>query len=226
VGPKTQKKLAGEGIALIGDLASLGEPRLREIFGDRGPELAARARGSDDSPVVAEREPRSMSNETTFARDVSDEGRLRQTLRSLSDEVGRRLRDEGLAGWTVRIKLRWPDFKTLTRQTRLAQPTDQDGEIYRAALDLFENAWSRGRAVRLLGVGVSELGPKLRQLSLFERSWEHDEKLLEAIDSIREKYGPEAVRRAGSLRHRRPPRQAGTSEQDRSDPDKPVPRGG
>jgi DNA polymerase-4 len=222
VGPKTQNKLAGEGISLIGHLALLGPARLQELFGERGPELAARARGSDDSPVVAERDPRSMSNETTFARDVSDEYRLKQTLRSLSDELGRRLRDEGLAGWTVRIKLRWPDFRTLTRQARLTQPTDQDGEIYRVALDLFMNTWSRGRAVRLLGVGVSELGPKLRQLSLFERSWEHDEKLLEAIDSIRANYGPEAVRRAGSMRRGRRRHEAPGEERDRIEPDKPT----
>lgn len=224
VGPKTQDKLAGKGISSIGDLAGLGPARLEQIFGERGPELAARARGSDDSPVVAEREARSMSNETTFARDISDEEKLEQTLRSLSDEVGRRLRDDGVAGWTVRIKLRWPDFKTLTRQTRLTQPTDQDGEIYLAALALFKNTWSQGRAVRLLGIGVSELGPKMRQLGLFEHSWEHDEKLLEAIDTIRAKYGPEAVRRAGSIRHGRRPSQAGSAQGDHTELDEPATR--
>lgn len=203
VGPKTQTRLTDLGVMRIGDLAAMEPPMMQEVLGERGPELAARARGSDDSPVVAQRDPRSMSNETTFARDISDEERLRQTLRSLSDEVARRLRQASLAGHTVRIKLRWPDFSTLTRQARLVQPSDQDGEIYEAALELFKKAWRRGRPVRLLGVGVSELGPPYRQLGLFDRSWEHDERLLQAIDAIRAKYGPEAVLRAGSLAHRR-----------------------
>ncbi len=221
VGPKTQARLADLGVSRIGDLAAMEPYRLKQIFGERGPELAARARGSDDSPVVAYHEPRSLSNETTFARDVSDESHLQQTLRSLSDEVGSRLRDASLAGRTIRIKVRWADFKTLTRQVRLAQPTDQDGEIYHAALELFEKVWERGRQVRLLGVGVSELGPKLRQLGLFDRSWEHDERLLDAIDAIRAKYGPGAVRRAGSLARGGKGERAGKDMRKPGDRDKP-----
>jgi DNA polymerase-4 len=217
VGPKTQERLADLGISRIGDLAQMEPYHLEQVFGERGPELAARARGSDDSPVVAQHEPRSLSNETTFARDVSDETSLRQTLRSLSDEVGSRLRDASLAGRTIRIKVRWADFKTLTRQVGLAQPTDQDGEIYGAALGLFEKVWEPGRQVRLLGVGVSELGPKMRQLGLFDRSWEHDERLLDAIDAIRAKYGPDAVRRAGSLARRRKSGDAGKADRKTGD---------
>jgi DNA polymerase-4 len=221
VGPKSQARLADLGVSRIGDLAAMEPYRLEQIFGERGPELAARARGSDDSPVVAQHEPRSLSNETTFARDVSDESSLRQTIRSLSDEVGSRLREASLAGRTIRIKVRWADFKTLTRQVRLAQPTDQDGEIYHAALGLFEKVWEQGRRVRLLGVGVSELGPRLRQLGLFDRTWEHDERLLDAIDAIRAKYGPEAVRRAGSLARGRKGERAGSEGRKAGDRDKP-----
>lgn len=141
-----------------------------------------------------------MSSETTFAHDVSDPAELRRTLRALSEAVGERLRESGVAGSTVRLKLRWPDFTTITRQAGLAQPTDQDGEIYRSALKLFEAAWAAGRAVRLLGVGVSQLGPKLRQLSLFDRQWQADERLLAAIDSIRQRYGAGVVRRGGRRR--------------------------
>lgn len=225
VGPKTQARLADLEITRIGDLAAMEMGRLQELFGERGPELAARASGLDDSLVVAERDPRSMSNETTFARDVADEESLKRTLRSLSDEVGGRLRQASLAGHTVRIKLRWPDFETLTKQVRLVQPTDQDGEIYDAASKLFEEAWRRGRPVRLLGVGVSELGPRQRQLGLFDRSWEHDERLLSAIDAIRARYGPEAVRRAGSLGHRRGSGQTGQADPKPGDREKPPTKG-
>ena len=226
VGPKTQQRLAQIGVVRIGDLAAMEPERMHAVFGERGPELAARATGTDDSPVVAQREARSLSNETTFARDVADEDRLRETLRSLSEEVGRRLRRSELAGRTVRIKLRWPDFKTLTRQARLKQPTDQDGEIFNAAWELFGGVWRGGRPVRLLGVGVSELGPKLRQLGMFDRSWEHDERLLDAIDAIRAKYGPRAVRRAGSLEHGHDHERDERGDQDPEDPALPPPARG
>src|SRR3989304_63075 len=114
-------------VRTIGALASLPVERLRALFGDRGTDLAARARGKDDDPVVEGHEPKSMSRETTFGQDVSNYEGLHRTLRSLSEDVGQRLREAGLAGTTVRIKVRWPDFTTLTRQTRLAPPAGPDG---------------------------------------------------------------------------------------------------
>ncbi len=204
VGPKTQAFFHKEGIQTIGALAGLSAVRLRELFGERGPELASHARGEDDRPVVEEHEARSMSSETTFARDLADERELKQTLRGQSEEVGRRLREAQLAGRTVRIKLRWSDFSTISRQSRLRQPTDQDGEIYRAAQALFDQAWRRGRPVRLLGVGVSALEAPVRQLSLFDRSWEEDKRLLKAVDQIRSRYGDQALQRAGSLTRKAP----------------------
>lgn len=199
VGPKTQAFFHRQGILTIGGLANLPQARLRELFGERGLELASQARGEDDRPVVEEHEARSMSSETTFARDLTDEHDLKQVLRGQSEEVGRRLRESQLAGRTVRIKLRWTDFSTITRQARLRQPTDQDGEIYQVAQALFEKAWRRGKPVRLLGVGVSSLEAPVRQLSLFDRSWEEDERLLKAVDQIRSRYGDQALQRAASL---------------------------
>jgi DNA polymerase-4 len=203
VGPKTTPLLIREGVRTIGELAALSADRLTTLFGDRGPELASQALGLDDRPVVEEREPQSMSSETTFARDVASGAELHRVLLGLSEEVGGRLRQAGLAGSTVRIKLRWPNFTTITRQQRLRQPTDQDGEIYRSARALFDQAWRTGRPVRLLGVAVSALRAPFRQLNLFDRSWEEDERLLQAIDAIRSRYGQDAVRRASLLREGR-----------------------
>ncbi|MGD8814817.1 MAG: hypothetical protein PVI78_10120, partial [Anaerolineales bacterium] len=90
---------------------------------------------------------------------------------------------------------RWPDFSTITRQMKLENPTDQDGEIYRGVLQLFERDWQRGQAVRLLGVGVADLGPPIRQLKLFDQDWEQSERLLRAIDEIKAKYGRDALHR-------------------------------
>jgi DNA polymerase-4 len=107
-----------------------------------------------------------------------------------------------MVGSTVRIKLRWPDFSSFTRQMRLSQPTDQDGEIFAAAIKLFKDNWRSGKAVRLLGVGIADLGPPMRQLELFDHSWEQDHRLLKAVDDIREKYGHRSLQRAGSLSKR------------------------
>lgn len=203
VGPRTRERLLALGIRTIGELADQDDDWLTTHFGPGGTELAARARGQDDRPVVETREARSMSSETTFARDIADGAVLRRSLLELTESVGARLREAGLAGHTIRLKLRWPDFKTITRQARLEQPTDQDGEIYREVAALFERAWKSGRAVRLIGVAVAGLGPKVRQLSLFDNQWQADERLLAAIDSIRGRYGAGALRKGSSSRDRR-----------------------
>ena len=200
VGPKSRARLQDLEIRTIGDLTALPAVQLVRLYGERGTELAARARGQDDSPVVEGHEPRSMSSERTFAKDVDDWDTLRRNLREMSDSVGRRLRREGLAGSTVRLKLRWPDFTTITRQSRLPQPSDVDGEIYQAAAALLRANWKAGRKIRLLGIGVADLGSLTRQLSLFDRSWQEDERLLQAVDSIRAKYGPAALQRGHRIK--------------------------
>ncbi len=134
VGPKTAAKMAGLGIKTIGDIARHPAEDLIRRFGENGRDLVRRAHGVDDSPIVTGREVKSISQETTFARDERDDKLLAQTLRDLSAHVGRRLRQAGIAGVTVRLKLRWPDFTTLSRQVTLPQPTDQDEEIFRLAL--------------------------------------------------------------------------------------------
>lgn len=199
VGPKTRSRLVEQGIRTIGELAGFPEDRLIAIFGEHGSDLATKARGQDERPVAEDREPRSMSSEVTFERDIADHKELCRTLMRLSEKVGSRLRKAKLAGRTVKIKIRWPDFTTLTRQVKLSQPTDHDGEIYQNALRLFERVWKKGRAVRLLGIGVTDLGRPFRQLTLFDRTWEQDASLLNAIDDIRTRYGKDALRRAGDL---------------------------
>jgi DNA polymerase-4 len=203
VGPKTRSMLEGMGILTIGDLAAQPLDRLRLALGEHGLELASRAAGKDDQPVDDSYEPKSMSSETTFSRDVRDGRELRRTLLRLTEEVGRRLREAGLAGSTVRLKLRWSDFTTLTRQVRVPQPTDQDGEIYRAAESLLAAAWPKAKPVRLIGVGISGLGGRQRQLELFDRSWEQDGRLMQAVDAIRARFGQQALQRAADLDHRR-----------------------
>ncbi|MCC6188078.1 MAG: DNA polymerase IV [Anaerolineales bacterium] len=200
VGPKTQARLAELGMRTIGDLAAWPAPDLEQRFGAAGLDLARHARGQDERPVTPEREAKSISKEVTFARDVVDLETLRRTLRELADQVAGNLRRNGLAGRTVKLKLRWPPFETITRQTTLSQPTDLEDEIFGAAYALFQAAWGRGRLVRLIGVGVSGLQTPARQLGLFAAEPEdRAAKLSSALDKIRAKYGWDAVRRASLM---------------------------
>ena len=199
IGPKTEARLAELGIHTIGDLASEPDAFLLEEFGKYGPDLARRARGIDDSPVYNSHTIKSISQETTFERDINDRELLQRTLKDLSETVGRRLRKSHLSATTVRLKLRWSNFKTLTRQTTLNQPTDQDGVIFDGVLYLFEQVWPGELPVRLLGVGTSGLSNLSRQLSLWDGGLEKEHRLLEAVDTLRQRFGTGVIQRGSHL---------------------------
>ncbi len=114
VGEVTARSLHEMGVFTIGQLAQLPAAQLEAKFGRRGRDLHRQARGIDDSPVVVEREEKSLSREVTFAQDIGDRRALRKALLSLSEDVARRLRKRGLRGRTVKLKLRYADFTTLT----------------------------------------------------------------------------------------------------------------
>ena len=195
VGPKTEKRLAGLGIQTIGQLAALGEIRLGALFGENGREMARHARGEDERPVTSEHVTQSISQETTFARDVRDALVLETTLKELAAQVGENLRREHLAGTTIKLKLRWADFTTLTRQVTLPVATDLNEEIYQAARNLLQKVRAADQPVRLIGVGVSHLGPPIRQLQLWGQVSEKQRKLQAALDQLAEKYGKKVVDR-------------------------------
>ncbi len=195
VGPKTGARLDEFGIKTIGGIASHSEQELVRWFGKYGSDMWRHAHGIDDRPFTMESEAKSISQETTFAKDVGDDLELQRTIRRLAATVGRRLRKSGVSGTTVKLKLRWPDFTTLTRQTSLPQPTDQDEEIYKTALDLLKKVRRHGQEVRLIGVGVSGFKPPLRQMALWDGGTEKMRKLQEAMDDLQEKYGRKIIQR-------------------------------
>jgi len=174
VGPVTAEKLAEMGVTTVGELAQFPEDVLRDRFGRNGAAMARMARGVDERSVTTEHEIKSISQERTFSRDLTHPDALRQQLWAMSQGVARRLKRKELAAETVAIKLRYSDFTTLSRQMRLSVPTDDEREIYRAALALLRRAWGRGRRstdlppkpVRLLGVAGRGLTPPVGQLSL------------------------------------------------------------
>jgi DNA polymerase-4 len=187
VGPKMQEKLSEAGIRTIGDLAALPSVQLNALLGQYGLELASRARGEDDRPVHEDTRRRSLSAERTFAQDLTELEPMEHVLQDLSDEVGRRLRKANMAGPTVRLKLRWGDFRTITRQVTLAQPTHSETEIFTIVCELLRQEVRPGARVRLLGVGVANLGPPMHQLDLFDQQWQEEENLVRALDQIRDR---------------------------------------
>ena len=155
IGPKTAGRLAEDGVHTIGDLASKSEDWLRARLGRTGPGLRRLAVGEDDRPVTTERVRKSISAETTLAQDTSDPDVLSELARRLSQRVGRHLADRGLAGQTVKVKLRLDDFTTFTRQRTLHDPVESPEAIGRVASELLEGEMRPGRLFRLVGVGVS-----------------------------------------------------------------------
>jgi DNA polymerase-4 len=200
VGPKTAARLAELGLNTIGEIALAPEAVLTRQFGQAGREMSWHARGIDDRPVASERVARSISQEVTFERDVFTQAVLEETLRRLSEEVARLLRQKDLCAGTIRLKIRWPDFTTLTRQVSLDMPTDQDGVIAEAARALLHSVWSPGRPVRLIGVGATRLVESAHQLSLWDTPNQKERRLLDALDTLRERYGDDVVQNGRTLK--------------------------
>lgn len=198
VGPKTAERLRELGITTIGELAAQPEADLLRRFGKNGLDFARHARGLDERPIVTEHERKSVSQEITFDRDVSDGEALRRTLAEQAAEVSRVLKSKDMAAATVKLKLRWPDFTTITRQVTLPAPTSESRIIAEAALQIFGREWGR-RAVRLIGVGVSGLHAGPGQRSLFDAPDERGERLDMAMAALRARFGPNAIRRAADL---------------------------
>jgi DNA polymerase-4 len=166
VGPVTARKLAGLGVTTVGELAQVPEWELRSRFGRQGLAMGRQAQGIDERSVVAARAPKSVSQERTFARDLSSADGLEQQLLLLSGGVSARLQRQGLVAGTVALKLRYADFTTLTRQASLAVPTDDEKVIYQTSLSLFHRVWRPGQAIRLLGVSGRQLAPPVGQMPL------------------------------------------------------------
>lgn len=200
VGPKTAERLTGLGIKTIGDIARLDEQEALKMFGQSGMELVERARGLDDRPVQADHSVKSVSQETTFEKDVRDRITLIKTIKRLSSRVASQLRRQGLTARTVRIKIRWANFETHTRQISLPNPTNHDSVIAQTALDLFARNWPEGKEVRLIGVGTSQLSDLPVQLNLLDMQSGKEDRLLRSVDELRLRFGEKIVVRGFDLR--------------------------
>lgn len=197
VGPKTAERLHALGMATIGDIARWPEAELVSRFGKSGHDLAQHAKGIDHRTVEPQRATKSISQETTFVRDVRDGEQLRRILGEQAAVVSHELKRKRLTAATVKLKLRWSDFTTISRQSTFAQPVDDEAQLAAAALHLFDQEW-HGELVRLIGVGVSGLSNAARQLSLWDAPNEKEERLWQAVETLRKRFGNQAIQRGAS----------------------------
>ena len=197
VGEKTKQELERLGIKTIGDLARYERAALLRRFGQSGEHVWRLANGFDPRDVAEGDKVKSVGNEHTFEEDTDDRGLMLDVLMSLSEHVSLRLRREGHRGRTVTLKVRMSDFSTFTRATTLSEFTNFAEDIFRcvsAKLDEFHPK----KKVRLLGVSASNLAPPADEPGLFSGTLPHlekKEKLHQALDKIKVKYGEEAIRR-------------------------------
>lgn len=200
VGKVTEKWLHELGIRTIGDLQRFPLDELRHRFGNTGDHLHALALGEDDREVVTDEETKSISSEHTFDVDTTDLDQIKKCLLEQCEEVGLRLRQEKVAARTVQLKLRYADFTTLTRRRTLPQPTQDEIMLYQVAGQLLVAEGIEGKRIRLIGVGGSNLVQPEIQSDLFNRTDEKRTRLAKAVDDIRAKLGPNAIKRGTSLR--------------------------
>jgi DNA polymerase-4 len=195
VGPKTAERLVAIGLHKIGDIAQCTPDELRRHFGQSGLELYQRARGIDNRPVGVDHEAKSISQEITFAKDINDGQMLIQTIRRLACQVGSQLRQQGFTAKTIRLKIRWQNFETHTRQVSLAVPTNHDSVIIQTAIDLFKGIWPEGEKVRLIGVGSTQLARGPVQMNLLDTDRNREDRLLRSVDQLRQRFGEKIVYR-------------------------------
>lgn len=204
VGPKTEARLRTLGIKTVGDLRRLSQAELDHAFGANGDHFWRLARGLDTRPVVPDRVAKSISHETTFGQDIDDADALRAWLRELTDQVGRRLRRHEIVGRTVKLKVRYDDFRTISRSATMKKPQSSSEALWCEVASMLDRVLNETtQPVRLLGMGVSQLSsPGKVQQQLFDaEETERHQQLDKTLDAIHDRLGASAVKRASSIEH-------------------------
>lgn len=202
VGKVANRALEQKGIRTIGELRHRPVGALTSMFGVTGERIAQLAQGIDERAVVPDHEAKSISHETTFDTDLRDPEVLRVWLLELTEQVAARLRRHVLYARTVRIKLRYPDFTTVTRARTLGEPTNVTAELWSVAEQLLrDNLPPHSRGLRLLGMGVSDLDVGVPiQAQLFDGDKAMRQGRIDKLtDEIKDRYGGRALKRGLDL---------------------------
>lgn len=201
VGSATADKLRGMGIATIGDLARANPIALEALLGKHGRMLHRYVNGQDTEPVrlYGEREPvKSVGNGITFKRNLLGLDDITTAVTSLADTVSTRLREQRLKAWGIKVDIKDPNFRTISRQKQLTRPTHSTFDVRDAVLELIRSSWRQSDPIRLLTITAINLCDEMadEQLSLFDapaEDREKDESLDKAMDDIRRKFGGNSI---------------------------------
>lgn len=212
IGDASARALASRGIHTLGDLANAGDGVLKRLLGKNGAVMKRRAQGLGDADIQQDEPAKSVSNELSFAKDLSERGDIEAAMATMAGNVGRRLRADGLRGSTLTLKLRLGDRSAHTVQRKLQRPSDDDIAWRPLLREMLDDLWFEGLKVRLVGVGMSDFGDDAAaQPTLFDalegkgrdgggRTGEGRRDLLVAADSVRERFGEAAVRFGSEIR--------------------------
>ena len=197
VGQKTREALGMLGVKTIGDLAGLPLSLLEKKFGQHGINLHRKALGLDKRDVETEHETKSIGHEYTFDIDLTDIISIRRELLELAGMVAKRLRRYQFQGRTITLKVKYHDFKQITRSSTIKQATADSKSIYEEILQLLKKTEAGQKPIRLLGISVSGLqrDSGLNQQLLFNefKSYPKRREINKALDEIQEKFGPTAI---------------------------------
>lgn len=197
VGKKTGAYLERIGIQTIGQLAQTPVDELIKRFGKWGLSLWQLANGIDNRPVSTTRLRKSISVERTFAEDVDDPATIENTLFRLAEQLATEMRQKGLKGRTITLKLRLEDFTTFTRSRTLSEFTDSPKVLHTVAVSLLRKVPRDHQRVRLLGIGVSHLNiVEGEQLSLFDTIDPLEERITRLLDDLNHRFGKGTLKRA------------------------------
>jgi DNA polymerase IV len=201
IGEVTERALRALSIESVEQLAAVPQEKLEKIFGQWGTALFRKARGGDSYEFVIDAEPKSISQNHTFGEDTDNTIELTAMLSHLSQKACKRLREAGLAARTLTLTIRYIGFDTHTRSKTLAEPACLDADIFSVFQSLFREHRDHRRKIRLLGVSLSGFTHGSKQLDLLEAGRrEKLEKLTNATDRLRDRFGFGAVQFGGSLR--------------------------
>lgn len=197
IGKASSKKLRELGVNTIGDLAKQSETLLVSKFKSMGKMMYDYAHGVDNSPVYYEREKaKSISSSTVFPFNYKDINQIKEVIRELSNEIGKKLRYNKMYADTIGVWLKYTYFDKNSRQEKLDNSISTDDEIYNNAINIFNKIWNHEDSVRSICVFISGLSNnKKKQLSLFDENVRNDreEKLQGVLDEIRDKFGNKVI---------------------------------
>ncbi len=202
IGKQSEAKLKSYGIETLGNLAKAELSILKPIFGINAAAMKERARGIDNREINTDTEIKSVSHERTFAQDLTSRTEIEMAIDFLSSLVARRLRNHGLAGKTVTLKLRYADLSIRNAQKTMSHCVDEEAAFIPVAKSLIDEIWRPGDKVRLVGVGISGFDKENDQVSLFndehlagqQLEGKENPTLIHAADKVRDKFGDDMLK--------------------------------